>query len=190
MKSCQLNLELANAQFVREMVLAISLTCNQQPKNIGNIEAILGGPLSNLLAGDENSVKYTRAFLDNWGMLMQEYDCTVLIIHHTGLSPEAQNRARGSSVWKGFLDIEINVKSVASDALALSQTKAKDSEQQALIFLELKQVPLLRRFDEEDEQITSAVIANGGFPDEQRGSGWAVIDDFTYSLMMLRNQGK
>jgi phage/plasmid primase-like uncharacterized protein len=220
--------------------------------------------LNRFLAGDENSAKDTRAFLDACGTLMQEFNCTVLIVHHTGLNPEAQNRARGSSAWKGALDIEINVKSVARDALTLSQTKAKDSEQQAPISLELKQVPLPGWFDDAGQQITSAVIAPGGIPDEkvndsvlrhsetfieawektgcmlqdgdpyitrellknyllteggvnpetvrkvlnpnqdnrmisilinagiieQRGPGFAVIDDFTYSLMMLRNQGK
>ena len=33
------------------------------------------------------------------------------------------------------------------------------------------------------------ILINAGII-EMRGNGWAVIDDFTYSIMMLRNQKK
>ena len=41
--------------------------------------------------------------------LMKEFDCSVLLVHHTGVSEEAQHRARGSSAWRGALDVEISV---------------------------------------------------------------------------------
>ncbi|NBK26068.1 MAG: hypothetical protein EOM68_29140, partial [Spirochaetia bacterium] len=83
--------------------------------------------LNRFMSGDENSAKDTRAFLDACSQLMLSFDCSVLIIHHTGLNQEAQGRARGSSAWKGAMDIEISVKPT-SDGLVLSMTKSKDTE--------------------------------------------------------------
>ena len=47
--------------------------------------------------------------LDACGHLQAEFGCAVILVHHTGVSDEAQHRARGSSAWRGALDIEISV---------------------------------------------------------------------------------
>ena len=70
--------------------------------------AIVVDTLHRHLQGDENSSADTKGMLDACGALIQEFKATVILVHHTGVSAEAQHRARGSSAWKGALDVEIS----------------------------------------------------------------------------------
>jgi putative DNA primase/helicase len=65
--------------------------------------------LHRFLDGDENSATDAKTMLDACSALIQEFACSVILIHHTGVSSEAQHRGRGSSAWRGALDIEISV---------------------------------------------------------------------------------
>jgi hypothetical protein len=56
---------------------------------------------------DENSAKDTMAFVDMCDRLQTQYNCAVIIIHHTGHAEGSKNRARGSSALKGAMDLEI-----------------------------------------------------------------------------------
>jgi RecA-family ATPase len=56
---------------------------------------------------DENSAKDTMAFVDMCDRLQTQYNCSVIIIHHTGHSESSKDRARGSSAVKGAMDVEI-----------------------------------------------------------------------------------
>lgn len=118
--------------------------------------------LHRFLKGDENSAQDTKTMLDSCAILMQEFKCSVLLVHHTGVSPEAQHRARGSSAWKGALDIEISIKKAERDPnLTVIQRKNKDNELADDVNLELNTVELKGWFDEDGEQITSAVLEKG-----------------------------
>ena len=59
---------------------------------------------------DENSAKDTMAFVDMCDRLQQQYNCAVIIIHHTGHSESSKDRARGSSAVKGAMDVEISAR--------------------------------------------------------------------------------
>jgi KaiC/GvpD/RAD55 family RecA-like ATPase len=120
--------------------------------------------LNRFMSGDENSAQDTRAFLDACSTLMHEFECTVLIVHHTGLNQEAQDRARGSSAWKGAMDTEISVKSDGQGRLTLTQMKSKDGELQKPAYLELTTILIPGWFDEEGVQATSAVVTEGQEP--------------------------
>ena len=47
--------------------------------------------------------------IDACNCIQREFGCAVWLVHHTGVSEEAQHRARGSSAWKGALDNEVNI---------------------------------------------------------------------------------
>jgi len=126
--------------------------------------------LNRFMSGDENSAQDTRTFLDACSTLMYEFDCTVLIVHHTGLNQDAQGRARGSSAWKGALDMEISVKSEGQRKLSLLQVKNKDGEPQEPIQLELESVILPDWLDEEGKPASSAVVIEDLLPREQNSS--------------------
>ena len=118
--------------------------------------------LHRFLNGDENSAQDAKTMLDACNALMTEFGCSVLLVHHTGVSQEAQHRARGSSAWKGALDIEISV--IPGETIEILQRKSKDAEEAKPIYVELNPVSIKGWFDEDGEQVTSAVLVEGSEP--------------------------
>jgi hypothetical protein len=113
--------------------------------------------LHRFLCGDENSAVDAKTMLDACATLMREFNCAVVLVHHTGVSEEAQHRARGSSAWRGALDIEISV--VPSEgAMRLVQRKSKDAELQPDISARLLPVAINGWLDDDGEPVTSAVL--------------------------------
>ena len=111
------------------------------------------------MEGDENSAADTKTFIDACDALITRFNATVLLVHHTGNSDEAQHRARGSSAWRGALDIEISVvpPKGKGGATKIIQRKSKDAELAPHVCIELKGVYIPGWFDDEGEQISSAV---------------------------------
>ena len=121
--------------------------------------------LHRFLAGDENSAQDTKTMLDACNALMMEFDCSVILVHHTGVSDEAQHRARGSSAWRGALDIEISiVPGKEGIPMQIVQRKSKDAEMAETVHVELQQVAIPGWLDEDGQQVTSAVIVQANAP--------------------------
>jgi phage/plasmid primase-like uncharacterized protein len=121
--------------------------------------------LHRFLSGDENSAQDAKTMLDACNALMQEFNCSVILVHHTGVSDEAQHRARGSSAWRGALDIEISIVPGKNDQpMQIIQRKSKDAELAETIHVELQQVAIPGWRDEDDQQVTSAVIVQTEAP--------------------------
>ena len=121
--------------------------------------------LHRFLSGDENSAQDAKTMLDACNALMQEFNCSVILVHHTGVSDEAQHRARGSSAWRGALDIEISIVPGKDDVpMQIVQRKSKDAELAETIHVELQQVAIPGWRDEDDQQVTSAVIVQAQAP--------------------------
>ena len=121
--------------------------------------------LHRFLSGDENSAQDAKTMLDACNALMQEFNCSVILVHHTGVSDEAQHRARGSSAWRGALDIEISiVPGKEGVPMQIVQRKSKDAELAETIHVELQQVAIPGWRDEDDQQVTSAVIVQAQAP--------------------------
>jgi phage/plasmid primase-like uncharacterized protein len=121
--------------------------------------------LHRFLAGDENSAQDTKTMLDACGSLMTEFNCSVILVHHTGVSDEAQHRARGSSAWRGALDIEISIVPCKSGVpMQIVQRKSKDAELAETVYAELQQVVIPGWLDEDGEAVTSAVVVEAAPP--------------------------
>jgi phage/plasmid primase-like uncharacterized protein len=121
--------------------------------------------LHRFLSGDENSAQDAKTMLDACNALMQEFNCSVILVHHTGVSDEAQHRARGSSAWRGALDIEISIIPGKDDQpMQIVQRKSKDAELAETIHVELQQVAIPGWRDEDNQQVTSAVIVQAEAP--------------------------
>lgn len=154
--------------------------------------------LHRFLLGDENSAQDAKTMIDACAGLMREFDCSVLLVHHTGVSDEAQHRARGSSAWKGALEIEISiVPSKGDQPMQIVQRKSKDAEEAATLYANLNIVPINGWVDEDGEQVCSAILALEEAPTERKkeskldgnrklfeGAWWAagaeVVDDMPY----------
>lgn len=118
--------------------------------------------LHRFLSGDENTAKDAKTMIDACNAIQREFGCAVWLVHHTGVSEEAQHRARGSSAWKGALDNEVNIqRDKNSNTIIMSNPKQKDGELQEPKFLDLQQVPITGWLDEDNEQVISAVIVEG-----------------------------
>lgn len=121
--------------------------------------------LHRFLRGDENSAIDAKSMIDACAVLTREFDCAVILVHHTGVSDEAQHRARGSSAWRGALDIEISVVPSAA-GLDLVQRKSKDAEMAKPLSAKLDSVAIDGWIDEDGEPVKSAVLVVTGEPDE------------------------
>ena len=73
--------------------------------------------------GDENSTRDMNAFVAAMDEVKNKFNCTVLVVHHTGLA--AGDRGRGSSALYGGLDFEYKLET-KNDLRVLSCTKTKD----------------------------------------------------------------
>jgi phage/plasmid primase-like uncharacterized protein len=125
--------------------------------------------LHRFLAGDENSAQDAKTMLDACGALMREFCCSVILVHHTGVSDEAQHRARGSSAWRGALDIEISVvPAKGSEPMQLVQRKSKDAELCEPLFCNLHKIEIPGWLDEDGVQVTSAVLIEAEAPTEKK----------------------
>ena len=121
--------------------------------------------LHRFLQGDENSAQDTKTMLDACGALIREFSCAVLLVHHTGVSDEAQHRARGSSAWRGALDIEVSVVPGKQDQpMQIVQRKSKDAELCEPVHVELQSVVIPGWRDEDDQPVSSAVIIQADPP--------------------------
>lgn len=121
--------------------------------------------LSSFFAGDENSSEEAKQMIKMCQALMDEFKCAVLLVHHTGVSAEAQHRARGSSAWKAALDCEISViKGKDGGPIELKQRKMKDAEEAEPVFIELQSVHIPGWLDEDGEPVKSAVAVVSAAP--------------------------
>lgn len=128
--------------------------------------------LHRFLDGDENSAKDAKTMLDACNALMDEFQCSVILVHHTGVAEEAQHRARGSSAWRGALDIEISVVPGKDGApMQIMQRKSKDAELAQPVHIVLQQVTIPGWMDEDDQPVTSAVVIQADAPAFQKKDG-------------------
>lgn len=123
-------------------------------------DVIIVDTLHRFLHGDENSAQDAKTMLDACSGLMDEFKCSVVLVHHTGVNSEAQHRARGSSAWKGALDIEISViPQEENSPMQIVQRKSKDAELSKDIYAYLESVAIDGWIDEDGDQVTSAVLS-------------------------------
>ena len=123
-------------------------------------DIIVVDTLHRFLMGDENKAQDAKTMLDACAKLMTRFKCSVLLVHHTGVSEEAQHRARGSSAWRGALDIEISVtpSKIEGEPLEIAQKKSKDAELAQSVYARLQSIDVPGWLDEDGEQVTTAIV--------------------------------
>jgi hypothetical protein len=114
--------------------------------------------LNRFMFGDENKAQDTKTMLDACAALQREFKCAIILVHHTGVSQDAQDRARGSSAWRGAMDVEIQVKGDGDSYVTLNQTKNKDAERQKPLNFELVTTIVPGWIDEDGAQVTTRII--------------------------------
>ena len=102
-------------------------TIDTMVDKFGSPELIVFDTLNRSMGGDENSTKDMSMFIQAIDRVKNEYECTVLAVHHTGHSQNAKDRARGSSALLGAVDAEFKVEKWGGDKVEVSFTKMKDA---------------------------------------------------------------
>jgi hypothetical protein len=73
-------------------------------------------PLDSFVEGDENSAHQTKPFRRELDRLVDQYEFSLIIIHHAGKEQEGKPvSARGSSAWRGWVDAHIYFKQMSLD---------------------------------------------------------------------------
>lgn len=117
---------------------------------------IIFDTLIHYLNGDENKAEDARAVIAGCDRIMKELGCALTLIHHSGVAEEAQKRPRGSSAFRGAMDIEILVQKLEG-GLNAEQTKNKDGEVRRKSFM-TRRVELDDWTDEDGDPVSSLVL--------------------------------
>ena len=137
------------------------LGINRAIANIGRMTTepalVIIDTTNRYMSGDENKTPDATSFIQAATKIINEFHCSVLIIHHTGLSQETQGRARGSSVFKAAMDMEFRI-SKNNKFITLEMTKSKDSEIQKPLVFEMKQVAAPGFFTDNGYQDTTCIL--------------------------------
>lgn len=111
-----------------------------------NPVAIFLDTFARIFIGDENSAKDVGACIAILGAIQAEFDCTVVIIHHS--AKNSQNPTmRGSSALLGAVDTELHCEKVSPETSAdrvgsLTVTKQKDGEDMIRLGFRLQLIQL------------------------------------------------
>ena len=131
---------------------------DQLKKYKDHFKLVTTDTLNRFFSGDENKADDIHALLDE----VQEISNALggvhfLIVHHTGIASEKENRARGNPALKGAMQVELMVlRNPDTGQIMLRQTKQKDMEMMPEKFFTLTKVNL-PYFDEDGEQCSSVV---------------------------------
>ena len=135
----------------------------------GSIDLVIIDTVNRYMKGDENSAQDTRNFLNLTAELNENFNCTILYVHHTGNDNANLDRGRGSSAWRGALDFEISVRRDENneDIRVVKQMKMKDGNIQDPLYGIIKGVPLGEGWDDpEDNEPYTASVWNFCGPSE------------------------
>lgn len=88
-------------------------------------DVIIIDALADVMAGgDENSVKDVQPVFSALRQIVNDYQVTIVIIHHSNRN----GSYRGSSAMKGAVDVLLNIDSGPNDTILLSTEKIRDGE--------------------------------------------------------------
>ena len=93
--------------------------------------------------------------------LKAEFNCTVILIHHTGVSLESKERARGSSAWRAAMDFEFHVKR-NENMLLMKCMKMKDSGEPQQIGFKSEIITLDGISYDNNKDVTSLILKYEG----------------------------
>lgn len=130
--------------------------------------------LARAMGADENSTKDMNNYIATCDMLKDEFGCTVLMAHHTGL--QEKQRARGSSALLGALDCEFRIERVGDNMTTVEFTKMKDAPEPPKIAFMQVEVDLLT---DDGKYVTSIVLEETAAPSKkERDVGDVIFEEY------------
>lgn len=120
-------------------------------------DVIVVDTLARFFSGDENKANEMGGFINAVDELSRLYNCSIVLISHTGVSKEASERVRGSSALNAAADTSILITN-ENKVITLTQTKQKDVDMLEPLSFRLVGDTIEGWQDEDGEPITSAYL--------------------------------
>ena len=118
MRSCVRFFDKSSIELFREELRIVA-------RETGKVSLVVIDTLARAFAGaDENLATDMGVFIDHLQGIIEEFDCSVLVLHHSG---HDNSRGRGSSARLAAADCEILVKAAKPDKIVLTFEKMKDA---------------------------------------------------------------
>lgn len=133
-----------------------------------DINLVIIDTLARHMVGDENSNRDMTEFISVIDKIRDEYNCAVLIVHHTGHSSERSHRARGASAFYAALDFELLLTGDKKGNGTIEGSKNKEAALYQKREFSLVSVDLNGLIQRNGEPVSTAVVDWGGFV--QQGS--------------------
>ena len=155
---------LCDPESAREVAEAVDdIAQTHQPPALVVVDTVA----RNFGPGDENSTQDMAGFIQACDTIRTRFDCTVLLIHHTGHADKS--RARGAMALKGALDAEYRMDKDDQGVIRMEATKMKDAEHPEPMAFRLTTVELGIQ-DDDGQEVTSAVLTGTTYePPAQKG---------------------
>jgi len=109
---------------------------------LDGVDLVVFDTVNRWMLGNDQDSQAVGAFLRNCTNIVNEFGCSVLLIHHTGVSRDAQDRPRGSGAWRGGLENEIGVQPEKGGLIKITPLKSRDSELGPSVLARLEQVEI------------------------------------------------
>lgn len=135
------------------------------------------------MAGDENSSQDATAFLDQVNKAFPHSNVT--LIHHTGVDPLAQGRPRGSSGWRGNMDMMKLIASSGDSIIKMRTTKTKDGDN-SLEMCFKKRIVETGDLRKDGSPITTLVLDDASPEDADDAERSSVSDSQHFALQTFR----
>lgn len=142
--------------------------------------------LNLFMSGDENDTESATLYMQALKRFTAEYDCSVILVHHTGASTES--RARGSTVFKGAIDVEWRLKSCGNGLIMLEQTKNRYGATAEELFFKLSRYPLDGVCYESGEQVYDSVLERADCNMSSDAKDEARDNEFLISVCLAKNE--
>lgn len=113
--------------------------------------------LNRYMAGDENSTRDATKVTDAFSRIQKETGAAVLVLHHTGHSDNAKNRARGSSVFGGNFDCMLQIEG-SNYRVKLIHHYSKDEEKQPPLIFNLEKMEIPEWYFKNGKPVTACTI--------------------------------
>ena len=170
---------------------ALNRTLEQLRSELGDYRfgLVLIDTMNLFMEGDENATVDANRFIAAIKTLAAEYNCCVLIIHHTGVDKDY--RARGNSAFKGALDSEIQVTRRDDDGLiTVTQTKNRASEAVPQIVLQLEKHGIVGLIDEDTGELKENAILVQAEPAEDEPEVKPLTHEQVFLVEACKNYGE
>lgn len=123
--------------------------------------------LARCFLGNENGTEDMGRFVQGVDRLRHEFDCSILIVHHTGRD---ETRERGNTALPGACDTIFKLEADADEhSLEFTCEKMKDGREPMPTTFSFREVAVKRRAsDDPNEELTSVIIEAGKSSPEQK----------------------